>query len=142
VKYSDLPKNRYIIRYIESIQDNKQSQMFVTDSSLLSNQANLSHIIQSNTKYLNDYFKLLDVNNDGLIGLNEINEELAKRNSQFFHTNKENIKLLFKKYAAGDEKNKIDFDVFCHFFAELNENYNEDLISKTSLNLTQVELKR
>ena len=89
---------------------------------------------QTDTNYLEDYFKRFNVNNDGKISLDEINQELSK-NKSFFDTNKEKIQLLFNKYDK-DFDGKIIYEEFRHFYGELNDNYNEKLIQ------TQVELTR
>ena len=109
-----MPKNRYILGYIESL-NSHETQV----------RSKMQSPSQTNPKYLEDYFKRLDGNNDGKISMYELNHELSK-NKTFFDTNQVKIKLLFNKYDK-DLDGKITYDEFRHFFGELYDNYNKNI---------------
>jgi Ca2+-binding EF-hand superfamily protein len=119
INFTQLPKNRYILSYLERLKAKEKTKSV----SLLPTQNN-----QKKRNFLPDFFKHLDSDRDDKISLSDlVNGGVVKTNSGLFF--KANNQILFNKFDK-DNDGLIDYDEFTHFYAELNEDYLNELLKK------------
>jgi len=143
--FEDLPKNRYIIQYLDNFKRNAPSSantqiqannlpMAATATSRFPLQPTTS-TSSSSSWDLREYYQLvfiqIDEDNDGFVTSAELSQGLHRGSFVSEFVDEDKLRRVFNKHDR-DRDNRLNFEEFLQMITDINENYAELLLSHTN----------
>lgn len=121
----EVPKNRYIIQYIESLAQQKNTNVHNNELNTSVTPTSRKNDQWDERQYFKEIFDDIDHNNDGEINGQELHEALQKGqpNSTF---DPKTVYFLLKKFDQNND-DEISFEEFYNLFIGINNQYNDFL---------------
>ena len=142
--FEDLPKNRYIIQYLDNFKRNTPSSantqiqaynLPMATATSTNDQYNfpLQPTTSTSTSWdLREYYQLvfiqIDEDNDGFVTSAELSQGLHRGSFVSEFVDEDKLRRVFNKHDR-DRDNRLNFEEFFQMITDINENYAELLLS-------------